>query len=151
MLRRMGMPTRTASASPVPSKATATRAAIRAPTRLAIPGRAFASWITTGTRRVHAARYTGVETYPPTPTTTSARVSATIARAWRTARTSRAGSLRRSVEGRRGIGTRSMVRSSKPAAGTRRVSMPASVPTAVMRVPGRSSAIARAMASSGLM
>ena len=44
------------------------------PSRFASPGRAFCSWTTTGVPRRRAARYAGVATYPPKPTTTSAAV-----------------------------------------------------------------------------
>ncbi|CPU67419.1 Uncharacterised protein [Mycobacteroides abscessus] len=60
--RRSGSPVTTPPLSGVPSNVTPTRAAHRAPRRFARPGRAFCSWITTGTSRRRAARYAGVET-----------------------------------------------------------------------------------------
>jgi hypothetical protein len=59
---RIGMPTCVACGSGVLSKATATRLVIMAPTLLARPGRALASWITMGILRLRAARYMGVQT-----------------------------------------------------------------------------------------
>ena len=59
---RMGMPTTRAPRRGVSGKAVATTEANRAPTRLASPGLALASWITTGILRRAAARYTGVQT-----------------------------------------------------------------------------------------
>ena len=59
---RMGIPTCRAWRSGVLANATATRRVIRAPTLFASPGRALASWITMGIRRLRAARYMGVQT-----------------------------------------------------------------------------------------
>ncbi|SHS82118.1 Uncharacterised protein [Mycobacteroides abscessus subsp. abscessus] len=47
---RTGTPTTSASRRPESGTADNTRRAPRAPTRLARPARAFASWMTTGTR-----------------------------------------------------------------------------------------------------
>ena len=60
--RRSGSPVTTPPLSGVPSNVTPTRAAHRAPARLASPGRAFCSCTTTGTPRRCAATYAGVDT-----------------------------------------------------------------------------------------
>ena len=51
MVARTGMPTTSALGSPESGTALSTRLALRAPTLLAMPARALASWITTATRR----------------------------------------------------------------------------------------------------
>ncbi len=149
--RLMGMPTVRALRSGVSGKAVATTDANRAPTRFAIPGLALASWITTGIRRLAAARYTGVHTYPPTPTTTVACCASKIRPAWRTAADSRRGRRARSRDGLRGRGTRSISSRGTPACGTSRVSMPEAVPTAHTVASARNCCTASAMASRGLM
>jgi hypothetical protein len=50
---------------------TAVTLASRLPRRLASPGFAFASWTRIGIFRLKAARYAGVDTYPPKPITKS--------------------------------------------------------------------------------
>lgn len=61
------------------------------PSRLATPGGTFTSWITIGSSRRQAARYAGTETYPPKPTTTSARTSSSTLPAAREALSIRSG------------------------------------------------------------
>ena len=94
----------------------------RAPTRLASPGRAFCSWMMIGRFIFRAARYAGVETYPPKPTSASAPLRAE--RHCAIARFIRPGREKNWREGLRGSGTRSIVTNSTPAAGTSVVSSP---------------------------
>ncbi len=107
---RTGTPTTSARGRPGSGTADNTRLAVRAPTRLASPALALASWITTGTRRPGrviplAAKYAGSDTYPPKPITTSASTLCNTARVCRTARITRSGRRAKSPVGLRGNGT----------------------------------------------
>ena len=84
----------------------------RAPSRLAMPGDGFASCTTIGTLCRLAARYAGVATYPPKPTSTSARTRSSIAPAVCTAPASRPGTVSSCGVTERGSGTAGMSASS---------------------------------------
>ena len=66
-----GIPVRRAPRNGVPAKVIAARPPRRTASRLAMPGRALASWATKGMPSRQAATYAGADAYPPKPTTTS--------------------------------------------------------------------------------
>ena len=96
------------------------------PKRLAIPGRAFASWITIGTPHDFAAKYEAALTYPPKPISSDDPLI--IERACIIACNKFKGSKRTPGENLRASTTFLIVRRVKPAAGTNVVSNPCEVP-----------------------
>ena len=88
----------------LPGTVSATAAANLEPIRLAKPARALASCTTIGTSP-RAARYAGIETYPPNPTTTSACKSVSKLRVCEIAERKRIGNVTSSPLSFRGNGT----------------------------------------------
>ena len=111
------------------SYVTPTERAQRDNTRFASPGTEFCSCNTSGTRRRTAAKPTGIDTYPPKPTTTSGRLAPIRRQARKVESAIRTDEVT-SVRGRaRSYPLASSASKGTPRSGTRRDSNPFGVPT----------------------